>query len=788
MRHILLSLALGIAAIGASAATLSPEQALARLSGDNTLQPQAVSAAKSSPVLRLTRSQNGSPTLYLFENSRDGGFLLLPANDDTAPLLGYSDSGSLPDDASQLPPAFRYWMDALSRQVAFNAAHSTTSTQYSDPGPDIAPLTTTRWNQDAPYNDDCPTRDGEKCVTGCVATALAQVMKYHNYPPQGTGTKSYDWQGTELSFDYGATTFDWGAMTDTYGRESTEQQRQAVATLMYAAGVSVKMDYDPGDSGAASVLVPGAMTAYFGYDKGVRTYPRDYFTIEEWNNLVYNQLTDFGPVQYSGQSNEGGHSFVCDGYRSGGFFHINWGWGGMSDGYFLLTALNPMEQGIGGSDSGFDFDQDIVANVSPKQTSTSYYEQLYNTDALRMHPLEVELGKDVDVEGMFVNYSINTLERFDFGLILTPTDGGESIYLAGPERGHLPPFYGESSYSVRLPADLPDGTYTVSPAFVGSDDKVQPIRTRMSVNRTYTMVVSNGTASLAADGAATIIGEDLRQLTPFYKRSDFEIAATLNNPTAEEFLGAITPILVPENHTGDITESDVIATADKVLADITPRETVEWKYMGKFTEAEGKDFADGHYQLYIALKYGDKYTPVAGPLKVEVQANPGCKLRIDNFTIANDQTPADFEATATVVCEEGYFFGTLRLGIGEITPGAGDIAITHFIDTDQLQLHAEGDDNTLNLPSSAALTFRRDFGGEPGHEYLALVYDGDRQLSGSKTFTLQDVTALDTIEAPADGPTLYYTLSGVALGTDRPVHGTFIRATPGHRPALILIP
>lgn len=187
-------------------------------------------------------------------------------------------------------------------------------------------------------------------MTGCVATAMAQVINYHKYPEKGIGSNSYTTttSGLSVSFNFGATTFDWDNMADIYSLSSTAEQKTAVATLMKACGVSVNMDYGTGASGAMSAFVPAALVNYFGYDKATAYRERIWFSGQEWEDLVYNELATVGPVYYGGTTarNEG-HAFVCDGYRADGFFHINWGWGGQSNGYFRLSALDPSSHGIG---------------------------------------------------------------------------------------------------------------------------------------------------------------------------------------------------------------------------------------------------------------------------------------------------------------------------------------------------------------------------------------------------------------------------------------------------------
>jgi hypothetical protein len=261
----------------------------------------------------------------------------------------------------------------------------------------IEPLVETRWNQGSPYNLLCPMIDGTRTVTGCVATTMAQLMYYHytHYTPSGfaaaanTDIPSYPItvekkDHTTTSMTVGkldATTFAWSDMTTTYGKESTDAAKNAVAKLMQYCGSALHMMYGlnaNGGSSAYSEAIPFALKTYFGYDGGIQHCYRKNYSYTAWMDLIYGELAADRPVALGGQSTGGGHSFICDGYKydeDADYFHINWGWGGSSDGYFPLSVLNPDEQGIGGSSSldGFSFGQDAVIGIQPPVDGNADY-------------------------------------------------------------------------------------------------------------------------------------------------------------------------------------------------------------------------------------------------------------------------------------------------------------------------------------------------------------------------------------------------------------------------------
>lgn len=191
---------------------------------------------------------------------------------------------------------------------------------------------------------------------------MAQVIKYHNYPERGTGSVSYRTaSGYNVAFDFASTPLPMSLMADVYDVTSSAESRDAVATLMLACGASVTMEYQSSASGASSASVPDALMSYFGYDSNSVAYrQRAWYGLKEWEDLIYNDLATVGPVYYGGNNMSSGHAFVCDGYSSDGYFHFNWGWSGMADGYFRLTALDPATQGIGGSAAGYNWYQCVV--------------------------------------------------------------------------------------------------------------------------------------------------------------------------------------------------------------------------------------------------------------------------------------------------------------------------------------------------------------------------------------------------------------------------------------------
>ncbi len=311
---------------------------------------------------------NNVPTYYTFR-FLGGGFVMVAADDASLPVLGYATDSELPLEITN--PATKAWLEGYSREIYQVISHKLDNRVTlraweairqgnTDASPqDVSPLLATTWDQGCFYNALCPAATGAQCGhvwTGCVATAMSQIMKYHNFPPQGVGSHSYTspTYGVQ-SADFGSTMYNFASMPNNVGSANT-----AVATLMYHAGVSVDMQYAVSGSGAFSTDVPGALMNYFNYKPGCELkYKNNYPNVEDFKNLIRANLDQSLPVYYSGSGNGEGHAWVCDGYHmSDGTFHFNWGWSGSSNGWYSIGALNP---------GGYTFNDDnqIVLNIKP---------------------------------------------------------------------------------------------------------------------------------------------------------------------------------------------------------------------------------------------------------------------------------------------------------------------------------------------------------------------------------------------------------------------------------------
>lgn len=459
------------------AKSISPAEALARVKAElstgvsemPSLKPETYKLAYTHEAVQSVKR----PMMYIFTPNTGKGFVLSSANDEFPAILGYSNNSDF--DASNISPDMQWWLGQYEQEMEWILAHpaSAAAAERTELGEPVAPMLKTQWNQNAPYNNYTPAMMGRQTATGCVATAMAQIMKYHNYPAQGEGWITYKWTAGNkmLSCYFDDTIFDWSNMLDNYEKDGiyyTQTEADAVATLMMACGYSVKMNYDVNASGTSSYLPAAAFANNFKYNKGVYNLSRDYTTIMDWEKTIYSNIASNMPVLLTGQSPYGGHAFVCDGYSSNHYFHINWGWGGFQDGYFLLSMLNPASGGIGSSEGAYNSMQTAVVNIKPEEGGTSVPAQLrcngnftyggYNATT-KEYSFQA-LG--VTAPG-FYNFDAITFKG-QVGVIIEYPDNHTVDYPYNYTTD-LEAGYGLSYIPVTIKDKLSEGVYNVYPAF-----------------------------------------------------------------------------------------------------------------------------------------------------------------------------------------------------------------------------------------------------------------------------------------------------------------------------------
>lgn len=504
LRSIVLATSIILASVNTFALELTPAQALNRaLNGQDTPKSLVVSGKKVTPSLTHTVKSAEQNTVYIFDRNNNGGFMIISANDCASPLLGYTDSGSF--DTSDIPEGLQFLLDQYSEEITLASAENSaaprsvaatennSTSQYTRM--EIAPLITTKWYQTAPYNDLCPVINGTRTPTGCVTTAVTQVMNYYKYPARGTGSIAYKSKNVtdSIKANFAESTYDWDNMPQSIAY-LTPESRAAVAKINFDCGAAVKSTYNIGITSSNFQYAGQALVTNFGYDCGIRLLYHKSFTEKEWADIIYNELINKRPVLYGASSESGGgHAFICDGYAAGEYFHINWGWAGQSDGYFRLTALDPSNQGVGGTGSAYTVNPHILVGVCPAKEGSKIglnYElgsnmQVAKTQYVRSASTAIKISTTVLCK-TFTRCTVT------FGIKLTAVDGSVTYLAANTTRT---PFMGSAYNSVEIPStDFPqEGTYTVTMAVRNPDGEWETdcFSTPLNYQKSITLIAND---------------------------------------------------------------------------------------------------------------------------------------------------------------------------------------------------------------------------------------------------------------------------------------------------------
>ncbi len=367
--------------------------------------------------------------LYFVFDINDSGYVMVSANRSTMPVIGYSNEGVYITENQ--PPAFIYWMNEFEKQInlsydnGFVASpevdnvwnkylnYNGNNTAYKLTITSVAPLLTSKWNQDKYYNGRCPEDNagpGKRAYAGCVPTAMGQVMNYYRWPLNGVGSYSYldSTYGTQ-SANYAGTTYNWDEMPS-----QLTSYDSSLAILLYHLGVSVDLKYGPNGSGMYNHKAAYSLRTYFKYSPETQYMYRDTTVHLKWKQIVLSHLNRNMPIYYAGWSDTiyvSGHAFVCDGYSDTTFFHFNWGWSGSFDNYFNLDGLNP-----GGSD--FNLRQELIVNMFPDTVNYTYPYYCSGTKVLNMPSGTIDDGS-----GPIYNYANN----LDCMWLIAPSDSVSKI-------------------------------------------------------------------------------------------------------------------------------------------------------------------------------------------------------------------------------------------------------------------------------------------------------------------------------------------------------------------------
>ena len=353
------------------------QTAVAQPIAETKARQRALAFLSSShvPSSSLKRVNTSDKTLYIYNVGTDDGFVVMSGDERARSVLAYSTHGRFSTDNVQSMAWLTQYENELRGLDEFSGEQEEAAPEAVYPTDAVAPLLATTWDQGVPYNLLCPVDEAgdgsSRSLTGCVATVVAQLMYHHHYPAHATGTISYwDWmQSVQRTMDFDAQpALAWDQMLPSYRNVTvTAMQQEAVAQLMLQAGHASEMSYSAGASNAYYVTAAQGMMNHFGYDPGMSRYERQYLSTQQWVDILMDELRAGRPVFYTGTSptSNTGHAFICDGYDGHGLFHFNWGWSGLSDGYYALSALQPGAQGAGSTGKNYNREQVIFCKIQP---------------------------------------------------------------------------------------------------------------------------------------------------------------------------------------------------------------------------------------------------------------------------------------------------------------------------------------------------------------------------------------------------------------------------------------
>lgn len=542
--------------------------------GKQISQNAALSAARKysrtgqvAPAKNLRSDKTNNAPYYAF--NLEQGYVIVSGDDEMTELVGYAENGFF--DAENVPPQMQLWLDGYAEYVAAVQSGKAKARKIllsDSPSVVVEPLVTTKWNQDAPFNNFAPeytddNNNTQRCATGCAATAMAQIMKFHNWPEQGVGHYSYEHQsfGT-ISSNFSEHVYDWTNMIDRYNNgEYSNMQADAVALLMKDCGVSLNMNYGP-VSGASIYSYYPAFKNYFRYSS--RTVNRSGCETAEFTKIITDELQEGRPLIYCGTGEDGGHAFVVDGYDTNYFLHVNWGWGGYSDGYFDMNYMDPTGLGIGGGSGAFKWNQGIVL-ARPLKDGVEPYEFIQQLCFVPYDDVkggifceqEMPANKG-DVVTILLRNTANLSGESFFGSLNVGVfdDSGALVTMGNEERiennnGDLLEFQSGSLYSVDLPmtlntAGIADGNYIVRAMSKANGDVWRKFASTDCLN----MTVADGKVYLSAPTPnISMVGIGSYD-TATYKGFSFNADVTVHNSSSIPVDGSIM-FTVTDSETGD---------------------------------------------------------------------------------------------------------------------------------------------------------------------------------------------------------------------------------------------
>ncbi len=717
--------------------------------------PAKAGAVKDNTVSKV------SEQYYLFSAGDNGGFVIISGDDRLSPVVGYSDRGF----AGEMPPALAEWLAMYSRFVDDVRAGivepvNTTATE----GARIEPMLETSWNQSAPYNNYCPEVNGQKTPTGCTATAVAQVMKFHEWPvsPKRAITWYNNITESTETIDITKNVYAWDKMLDHYRNGYTAEQADAVARLMIDVGKAINSSYSLGGTGSNYVEAARGLVNVFDYSPQIRVLKRNECTYDEFISVIRENLEARQPLVHTGQGQSfaAGHAFVCDGIDENNYVHIDWGWDGAYNGFFDIGSMAPGGTGIGGGQDRYNVDQAIIANIKPRTAEeagrpgdpTLYYYDVVdkNNDNAVVDEYAATYSAgyaNFRVLTQFINWSHSAV-NMDFGISITSTDGAYSRFEVISEKEKMPVddavgYYVDFNINNQNTASkdyLKEGTYYVE-IFYKNSDSEEPVKMKGENNR-LVLEVGKSTAKLSkALPDVSVSGFEFRGTVPNFMNDNVSFDVALRNNNTNNALVVVVPII--NRVSGDKIVSDTLVSAGELINVFDNTDFLVTYSLGKVLKASGEHYVTFAYDTRNS--YIDHNKSVD---KSRLKSITGESKRFNIFDLPTAPMPVVTSVTSNnPVFGENLSVAVRILNNSSASAYSGKIGI--FVEKDGIKsLFAHGNVEDVKAGGSAVFQYSSKnyiFDLEPGTYNVTVceMVDGewaDIPSNGNYVFTLQAPT------------------------------------------------
>lgn len=492
------------------------------------------------------RRSGGNEAFLIFGNEQNG-FVVISGDDNLPPVLAFSDGGDLDNDV--IPDALKHILTNYSlnfeKTKIYKKNEKSTLRSSSFAAPLLGHI---MYGQTEPYNDKMLEHKNKKASAGCVAVAMAQIMKYYEYPESGTGNISY--KTDTLGFDIDVTlgeAYDWNNMLDFYEKDGyTDVQKDAVSTLVLHCGAAVSMNYfsdEQGASGARFSDLPDALINYFNYDKNLYLTSREFFTLEEWTELLKDEIDNGRPVAYSGSNMEnGGHAFIIDGYAPDNFFHVNWGWSGTYNGFYSIDLLDyePYYDGSGSSTS-LAYGNFAVLGIQPPNEDSEFRHSLYVDSPISTNNVaSVSRFGFFDLNKVLLSNIGRDFDGFASIVLCNENDSIVSHLIdAAPLKVESGRSAGFSIGNLFLPSSVKNGKYKVSVAF-SFDGENWNLPHRSKLNKQLIMEVTDSSVNFSYQEAnISLTNASVAVLHNLYENTQADFSLSLTNSSDEEYIHTV---------------------------------------------------------------------------------------------------------------------------------------------------------------------------------------------------------------------------------------------------------